>query len=157
LSSLASAERKAGLAAGRKALASSIVASGILRGHRVVVMFDASRETTPSEPSPHPMLSLRFSTPPGDADAAILDLPARSKSEAFGPVTVVTADSDLSWEARKLGANVIAPESWEPLKAPKGRKRNGAAANPRSDKPQASAKDVDYWLGVFGDDGSEKK
>jgi predicted RNA-binding protein with PIN domain len=156
VASLASAERKAGLAAGRRALASSIVASGILRAHRVVVMFDAARENTPSEPSPHPMLSLRFSTPPRDADAAILDLLARSKGEASSPVTVVTADSDLSWEARKLGASVVAPESWEPLKAPKGRKRRQSAANARSEKPQASAKDVDYWLGVFGDEGAEK-
>jgi len=157
VASLASAERKAGLAAGRRALASSIVASGILRAHRVVVMFDASRETAPSEPSPHPMLSLRFSTPPADADAAILDLLARSKGEASGPVTVVTADSDLAWEARKLGANVVAPESWEPLSARKGRKPKAAAASTRSDKPQASAKDVDYWLGVFGEEGSKKK
>jgi len=118
-------------------------------------MFDAARETAPSEPSPHPMLSLRFSTPPADADAAILDLLARSKG-ASGPVTLVTADRDLSWEARKLGANVVAPESWEPLKAPKGRKRKGAAANATADKPQASSKDVDYWLGVFGDEGEGK-
>jgi hypothetical protein len=103
------------------------------------------------------MLSLRFSTPPADADAAILDLLARSKGEASGPLTVVTADSDLSWEARKLGANVVAPESWEPLKARKRRKPKEAAANARSDKPRASAKDVDYWLGVFGEEGSEKE
>jgi predicted RNA-binding protein with PIN domain len=157
VASLASAERKAGLAAGRRALASSIVASGILRAHRVVVMFDAARETMPSEPSPHPMLSLRFSTPPANADAAILDLLARSKGEASSPVTVVTADSDLAWEARKLGAKVVAPESWEPLSPSKRRERKAAAANASPDKPQASAKDVDYWLGVFGDEGSEKK
>jgi hypothetical protein len=123
----------------------------------VVVVFDAARETAPSEPSPHPMLSLRFSAPPGDADAAILDLLARSRGEASSPVTVVTADSDLAWEARKLGANVVAPESWEPLRLPRARKRKPAAVTSLVDKPQASAKDVDYWLGVFGEDGSEKE
>lgn len=103
------------------------------------------------------MLSLRFSTPPRDADGAILDLLARSKGGASGPVTVVTADSDLSWEARKLGASVVAPESWEPWKSPKGRERKAAPANAAADKPQASGKDVDYWLGVFGEDEPEKE
>jgi hypothetical protein len=97
------------------------------------------------------MLSVRFSTPPADADAAILELLARSKGN---PVTVVTADSDLAFEARKLGASVVDPESWELLKPRKaGKPRKGRAA--REDKPQVSAKDVDYWLGVFGDGSSE--
>ena len=114
-------------------------------------MFDAARETAPSEPSPHPMLSVRFSTPPADADAAILDLLARSKGK---PVTVVTADSDLAFEARKLGAAVIEPESWELLKPRKaGKPPKGRAA--KEDKPQASAKDVDYWLSIFGEESSE--
>jgi len=32
-----------------------------------------------------------------------------------------------------------------------------AAATSPVDKPQASAKDVDYWLRVFGEDGSERE
>jgi predicted RNA-binding protein with PIN domain len=148
---LKNAEEKAGLAAGRRALLHAIAASPLLRNHRVIVVFDAARETLPSEPSPHPMLSVRFSTPPADADAAILDLLARSRGK---PVTVVTADSDLAFEARRLGAAVIEPERWEPLKAAKAskpRKRKAA----KEDKPQATSRDVDYWLGVFGDGSSE--
>jgi len=158
VASLASAEQKAGLAAGRRALVSSVVASGILRTHRVVVVFDAAREAAPSEPSPHPMLSIRFSTPPADADRTILDLLARSKDEASRSVTVVTADRDLSWEVRKLGASVVAPESWAPFQTRKGRKRKEAATtNAPGDKPQASSKDVDYWLEVFGEESGEKE
>jgi hypothetical protein len=148
---LKNAEEKAGLAAGRRALLHSIAASPLLRNHRVIVVFDAARETVPSEPSPHPMLSVRFSTPPADADAAILDLLARSRGK---PVTVVTADSDLAFEARKLGAAVIEPESWEPLKATRGPKPPKGKITTEG-KPQASAKDVDYWLGIFGEGSSE--
>jgi hypothetical protein len=72
-------------------------------------------------------------------------------------VTVVTADRDLSWEARKLGANAVAPENWEALRVRKGRKKKEAPMDARGDKPQASSKDVDYWLGVFGEESSEKE
>ena len=123
----------------------------------MVVVFDAAREAAPSEPSPHPMLSLRFSAPPADADAAILDLLARSKGEASSSVTVVTADRDLSWEVRKLGANVVAPESWEPLRTRKGRKRKAPARETAEEKPLASSKDAAYWLEVFGDESSGKE
>lgn len=119
----------------------------------MIVVFDAAAQTAPSEPSPHPMLSLRFSTPPANADATVLDLLTRSEAAKSGAVIVVTADRDLSWEARKRGARVLAPESWEPLRAPKGRKEKSA---PKEEKPRASAKDVDYWLGVFGEDGDDE-
>ncbi len=143
---------KAGLAAGRRALLATIAASRILSTHRVVVVFDAGRESAaaPSEPSPHSMLSVRFSTPPANADAAILALLAGAKKDAS--VTIVTADSELSFQARKLGASVVPPESWEPLKMRKARKPPKAV---KDDKPQASAKDVDYWLDVFGNGSSE--
>jgi predicted RNA-binding protein with PIN domain len=153
--SLKSAEEKAGLAAGRRALLATIAASRILRSDRVIVVFDASETTAVSEPSPHPSLAVRFSTPPADADATILDLLARSKGELL---TVVTADSELSFEARKLGANVVAPEGWEPLKTGKtGKRPKGKGGTASGEKPQASAKDVDYWLGIFGEGSSDEE
>jgi len=84
----------------------------------------------------------------------MLELLSRWKGES---VTVVTADSDLAFEARKLGASVIAPESWEPLKGKVLKPARGrpGAKSAKEDKPQASAKDVDYWLGIFGDRSSE--
>jgi predicted RNA-binding protein with PIN domain len=149
VAALAGAEQKAGLAAGRRALASAIVASGVLGSHRVVVVYDASSETAPSEPSPHPSLALRFSRPPADADREILSLIARARGSSTGPITVVTADHGLSWECRKLGAAVIAPESWEPFRRPRSRKKPRGPAE-SSEKPRASAKDVEYWLEIFG-------
>jgi hypothetical protein len=119
----------------------------------VVVIFDAAEDTAPSEPSPHPMLSVRFSTPPADADALILDLLARSRG---APLTVVTADSDLAFEVKKLGASVIEPSSWEPLRPRKASKRpKGRPA--KDEKPQAGPKDVDYWLSIFGEENPEDK
>jgi hypothetical protein len=102
------------------------------------------------------MLGIRYSAPLADADAAILDLLSRSKRDASSSVTVVTADRDLSWEVRKLGANVVAPEDWAPLRAGKGRKRKPLAMESTGDKPLASSKDVDYWLEVFGEEAPEK-
>ncbi|MGH9324569.1 MAG: NYN domain-containing protein [Vicinamibacteria bacterium] len=147
---LASAEKKAGLEAGRRALASAIVASGVLRRDRVIVVFDAASDTAPSEPSPHPMLSIRFSNPPRDADAAILDLLSKAGASASKSVTVVTADRELAWEARRLGAQVVSPEDWALFRTkPKPRRRS--SPGPATEKPEASARDVDYWLAVFGD------
>jgi len=52
---------------------------------------------------------------------------------------------------------VVAPESWEPLRTGKGRKRKAPATETTEEKPHASSKDVDYWLEVFGDESSEKE
>jgi hypothetical protein len=70
---------------------------------------------------------------------------------------VVTADSGLSWEVRKLGADVVAPEAWEGLKPMRGRKKKtGPRKDAAPDKPRTSSRDVDYWLGVFGEEGPEE-
>lgn len=159
--SLLSAETKAGLAAGRRALLAAIAASGVLRSSRVVVVFDAGEEVAgPPEPSPHRMLSVRYSNPPQDADTTILSLLEGEKSAGRSgavTVTVVTADRELSWNVRRLGGRVVSPEEWEPLRTKRGRVRGASRTSPkyRLDKPQVSAADVDYWLGVFGDGEGE--
>ncbi len=102
------------------------------------------------------MLSLRFSTPPQNADATILDLLARSGG-ASRAVTVVTADRDLAWEAAKLGASVVSPESWEALKTGTGRGKRARSGRVSSEKPQVTARDVDYWLEIFGEERGEKE
>lgn len=150
---LLNAETGAGLGAGRRALVATIVASGVLRSSRVLVVFDAGeRAAGPPEPSLHPRLSLRFSIPPQNADATILALLEGAKrAGGTGSVTVVTADRELSWQVRRLGAGVVSPEEWAPLRprpAPRARRESGTE---RPEKPRASAADVDYWLRVFGD------
>jgi hypothetical protein len=42
------------------------------------------------------------------------------------------------------------------MKAGKRRRKEPPAGGPSSEKPQASSKDVDYWLGVFGNERGEK-
>jgi predicted RNA-binding protein with PIN domain len=154
VSSLSSAERGAGLAAGRRALVTTIVASGVLRSARVMVVFDGSDEGgVPSEPSPHPMLSVRYSTPPDDADRAIVTLVSGARPGAGGarlPVTVVTGDRELSWQTRRLGAAVVAPDEWEGLRQKRVPRSRESTRRERSDKPPPSAGDVEYWLSVFG-------
>jgi predicted RNA-binding protein with PIN domain len=165
---LFNAEKGAGLAGGRRALLATLVASGILRSSRVMVVFDAREEATGiPEPSPHRMLSVRYSTPPLDADATILSL-LESAKRASGTggvtvVTVVTADGELSFAARLLGARVVSPEAWEPLQMRSGKRARrsrtrSAGERTESDKPRSSSADVGYWLTVFGDgedDGEE--
>ena len=163
--SLLNAEKGAGLAAGRRALVATLVASGILRSSRVIVVFDSAEGGAgPPDPSPHRMLSLRYSTPPQDADGAIVSLLEGAIARRAGVAikgTVVTADRELSWQVRRLGARVVLPEEWAPLRMKRVRGRVGRKAREareareaRSEKPQASSAEVDYWLGVFG--GGEK-
>lgn len=157
--SLLSAETKAGLAAGRRALVATIVSSGILRSARVLVVFDASEEVAVApEPSPHSRMTLRYSSPTGSADDTILSLLEGAKNNGTGGVTVVTDDRELSWNVRRLGARVVSPGQWEPLRT-KRISTPGARRLPRKekvDKPQVSAADVDYWLGVFGSGEEEE-
>jgi YacP-like NYN domain len=125
----------------------------------VMVVFDAGEASAGvPEASPHRMLSVRYSIPPQDADAAILALieNAKEKGRAAG-LTLVTADRDLSFRARLLGAGVVSPEEWEPLRAKRirGARPRRASASAASNKPRATAADVDYWLTVFGEDDEE--
>jgi predicted RNA-binding protein with PIN domain len=147
---LKNAEERAGLEAGRRALLITIVASGVLRSQSVVVVFDGGPAGAASGPPPHPKLLVRYSVPPQNADQAILALVGKAR-EAPDAVTVVTADSELAFEARSVGARTVKPEEWEALRVQRLKKRHGPAAA-GSDKPEPSAKEIDYWLRVFGGD-----
>lgn len=156
---LKSAEAGGGLAAGRRALLAAIVSSGVLRNHRVLVFFDGSADVEGGElpPVSHPRLFVRFSRPPKDADAAIVSaLRGRGVKEG---VLLVTADRDLAFRARSLGARVQSPESWEgtvPRRLGRRRRRamrgDSNAVSAGEEKPRATEAEVDYWLSVFGDD-----
>jgi predicted RNA-binding protein with PIN domain len=154
---LTAAEEQGSLAAGRRALVASVLASGILRSHAVTIVFDGGPGTSPSEPSPHPALRIRYSTPPEDADAAILSLleGARDKTEVEA-VTVVTADRELSFRAAGLGARVVAPDAWSGLTRSSRRAKSASRAlHEASEKPRVTPQDVSYWLEVFGSTDEE--
>ncbi len=140
-------EARDGLRAGRDALVTAILASGTLRVQPVVIIFDGSEDTGVGLRAPHPKLTLRFSRSPDNADQEILRFLGKGSA---GAATVITADQDLAFESRRLGATVVAPESWNILKLPKRPKRKSHEA--RSEKPNASASDVAYWLDVFEDE-----
>ena len=142
-------EARDGLRAGRDALVTAILASGTLRSQPVVIIFDGNEHIDIGHTlrAPHPKLTLRFSRSPDNADQEILHFLGKGRASA---ATVITADLDLAFEVRRLGASVVAPERWNVLKLPKRPKRKSPQA--RSEKPNASASDVAYWLEVFEDD-----
>ncbi len=88
-------------------------------------------------------LSIRFS---GGASADEVILREISRARAAGEITLVTADRDLSRQARDRGAKVVSPEMfWEKF----GRARGHA-----SERPERI--DVEDWLKYFGDDGNRR-
>lgn len=147
IDALSRAESSRGLEAGRDALLSTIVASGVLARHRVLVVFDGVSEVVSSMPRLHRSLAVRFSRAPQTADRAIVELLQKGASA----VTVVTADRDLQLEVRRMGASVVEPSAWEGLRGPSRRKRRTSPPPARDDKPQPSSGDVSYWLEVFGE------
>ena len=146
-------ESRKGLEAGRDALVSEVLASGVLRRLKVVLVFDGSGETGSSPAGPHPRLSIHYSRPPENADAAI----CRLLSEAGRPerVTVVTADHELAWEVSRLGGAVQAPDKWEVVRRRDFARRKRAPQAQASEKPVATSADVAWGLSVFGDESIE--
>ena len=63
----------------------------------------------------------------------------------------MTADREVDWQVRELGASVVAPERWEALRAPTRRSRRPAPGVDSSGKPTPFRREVDYWLEVFGE------
>jgi len=142
------AERLQGLKAGRVALLEFIRSSEVLRNTRVILIFDGADGTPPSRLS-HRGIEVRFSRPPQNADQAILsDLRSRADTSI---VAVVTADLDLAWETRKLGAQVIDPLEWIRSVSPGSQAMPGSGIE-ESDKPESTAEEAKKWLRIFGDD-----
>lgn len=141
-------EERDGLEAGREALISAVLASGVLNKSKVIVLFDGRGDVYGPSMRAHPALTVRFSKAPQNADQAILSLLERKSSSER---TVVTADQELAFAARAAGASVIAPAEWDALRAWDRRKR-GKKPSETMDKPKATSDDVRYWLKIFGDE-----
>jgi predicted RNA-binding protein with PIN domain len=140
---LRSVEQHYDLEAGRNALLNRIRSSRLLPSTHVIVIFDGATGIPHSAPSP-PGIDVRFSTPPQNADLAILT--ALKSRPVSSPVDVITADRDLEWEAKKLGARVIDPEKWITKFSPLRR-----AVDDDPEKPKPNEDGTKHWLGVFGD------
>lgn len=147
-------ELKRGLEAGRRALVGRILESGVLQLAKVLILFDgevgAGSMAAALGTGPHKNLTVRFAP---HADDAIVEAVVRARKREG--VTVVTADRELSWRVKELGATVVGPETWRAL-MPRRRKPPSAVApadpSAASEKPRASKAEVDYWLSIFGED-----
>jgi predicted RNA-binding protein with PIN domain len=148
---LRSVEQQYGLEAGRNALLDRIHSSRLLAGTHVIVIFDGATGISHSGPS-LPEIEVRFSTPPQNADRAILT--ALKSRAVTSHVSVITADRDLEWEARKLGARVIDPEAWI-MKFSPLRRGVGEPVNDDPEKPKPDKSGTKHWLEVFGDERIE--
>jgi predicted RNA-binding protein with PIN domain len=148
LRELRSVEQHYGLEAGRNALLNRIHSSRLLASTRVIIIFDGAAGIPHSGPSPHG-IDVRFSTPPQNADRAILT--ALKSRPVTSHVAVITADRDLEWEAKKLGARVIDPEQWIMKFSPYPR-GVGGPANDDPEKPKPNERGTKHWLEVFGDE-----
>jgi len=150
-SRLRAAEQTGGLEGGREALLNAIRGSSLLTKSRVEVVFDGAAEGAASAPALHPGLGVRFSRSPQNADAAILALlGSRGDPEA---TAVVTADRELAWEAKKLGASILSPEAW--LRSLSPPPRPAIRSKSESTKPQPTRAEVEWGLAAFGDEAVE--
>jgi predicted RNA-binding protein with PIN domain len=147
---LRSVEQQNGLEAGRNALLNRIHSSGLLASAHVIVIFDGATGIRHSGPSPAG-IDVRFSIPPQNADLAILT--ALKSRAVTSHVAVITADQDLGWEAKKLGARVIDPEKWITEFSPL--RQGGERANDDPEKPKPDQSGTEHWLEVFGDERVE--
>ena len=109
-------EARDGLRAGREALVTAILASGTLRAQPVVIIFDGNKDIDIRHNlrAPHPKLTLRFSRSPDNADQEILRFVGKGRATA---ATVITADQDLAFEARRLGGRAGELECFEAREA----------------------------------------
>ena len=144
-------EEQSDLEGGRNALLNRIHSSKLLASTHVIVIFDGATGIRHPRPST-PGIDVRFSTPPQNADRAILT--ALKSRAVTSDVVVITADRDLAWEAKKLGAQVIDPEKWIKKFSPL-RHGAGVPANDDPEKPKPNERGTKDWLEVFGDDRIE--
>lgn len=140
-------EDRRDLEAGREALLGRILASRLPARCRVIVVFDGAGDMPACALQSRAGLEVRFSRPPQNADQAILSI-LKSRHDNSS-VVVVTADRELEWEAKKLGARVTDPEEWISAMMPHGPKQRKEDRG-RPEKPVSTKEEVGIWLEIFG-------
>lgn len=154
-SKLKDIEGRQGLEAGRMALLTRMKASALVAATRTTIVFDGSGDVVSSSPTGHANLRVVFSAPPENADSKIVAMVRASRTPE--QVVVVTADQELSWQARRAGAAVILPENFAALRRPTGRKRKQPrGGRDSSEKPLATGAEVAWGLSVFGDETDDE-
>jgi predicted RNA-binding protein with PIN domain len=137
-------EAEQGLEEGRNALVSQIRNSERLAKARIIVVFDGAAGAASRTSSPRSKVDVLFSVPPQNADQKIVSI-LNSRGED-NSITVVTADRDLQWEVKKLGARVVDPGDFiKSQLAPHKRPRRESSADPIT-----TAEDLAWGLKTFG-------
>ena len=137
-------EDEHGLEEGRKTLLNQIRNSQRLVKARVIVVFDGAAGASSRTPSPRSGLDVVFSVPPQNADKKIVSILQSRRDDSN--MTVVTADIDLQWEVKKLGAHVVDPGDFISKLAVRKRPRKETAGDPIT-----TPEDLAWGLKTFGD------
>ena len=141
---LRATEIKHGLEEGRNTLVTQIRNSQRLVKARVIVVFDGATGASSRTPSPRSGLDVVFSVPPQNADKKIVSILQSRRDDSN--MTVVTADIDLQWEVKKLGAHVVDPGDFISKLAVRKRPRKETAGDPIT-----TPEDLAWGLKTFGD------
>ena len=139
-------EAEQGLEEGRNALLTQIRNAQRLAKARTIVVFDGAAGAAPRTSSPRSRVDVVFSVPPQNADQKIVSILNSRREDSS--ITVVTADRDLQWEVKKLGARVVDPSDFMKSQlAPQKRPRRESSADPIT-----TAEDLAWGLETFGDE-----
>jgi hypothetical protein len=111
---------------------------------RVIVVFDGAAGAAHPAPSSRSGLDVVFSAPPQNADQRIVSI-LKSRRDN-GSMTVVTADLDLQWEVKKLGAHVVDPGDFLSQFAPREPPKLEMI-----EKPITTREEVEWGIETFGD------
>jgi len=140
---LRATETEHGLEEGRKTLLNQIANSRLPAKTRVIVVFDGRGGAAHRTPTPRSRLDVQFSVPPQNADQRIVSILKSRRDDSS--MTVVTADLDLQWEVKKLGAHVVDPADFISQFAVRKRPRSKSPADPIT-----TPEEIEWGLDQFG-------
>ena len=142
---LRATEAEHGLEEGRKTLLNQIADSRQLVKARVIVVFDgAAAGAAHRTQSPRSGFAVVFSVPPQNADQRIVSILKSRHNDSS--MTVVTADRELQWDVRKLGARAVDPADFIAQFFARKRPRLKPI-----EPPITTAKEIAWGIETFGD------
>lgn len=120
-----------------------------VRRNRVIIVFDGKKGVF-DYPHNTPVVEIRFSRKPQEADDVIRDILRRQSDTSNW--TVISSDNEILRTARNLGARFIRSEAFYRAS---DTSRNHDATSETREKYNPEHVDLDYWLNIFGGEENE--